>query len=801
MKSFIFICLALSAFTFSRAQTYFSPPNIISSGSPDPPWAIFAGDIDGDGDIDILEGDYNYRLVWYENLDGAGHFGPGKIISTTAGGLTSVTLADLDGDGDPDILATLGCNGKIIWYKNLDGHGTFSTAKLITGSLAFVEDAQAADIDGDGHPDIISASYEDGHITWFKNLDGHGNFGPGQVISTSIQGADRVRAGDLDGDGDADLVSDAYIGDFIAWHKNKDGRGTFDDAQIISGSIDAPMSIFTADLDGDGALDVLSASRYDGKIAWYRNLDGKGDFGPQRLLSDSIGGPNNVIACDIDNDGDMDVVATTMWDDNVIWFENLDGHGTFGPMNIITSGFDFPTSLFAADLDGDGDTDIMASSYNSDKLPWFRNITLKILAQPQNVSLCTGQPASFSTTAKDYTGFRWQVSTGSGFADLTDNSLYSGTATSVLQVAFADSTLSGNIYRCRIYNSMFTIYTQEVTLTFGDHSPPVISNYTENQIVYANNNCTSTLPDYTQSVTVTDNCDPSPTLSQDPIPGTSISGALNAITLTATDHAKNSSGVSFNIEVRDSVAPVITLHPGNQRTYATYKCNAVLADYAQSLIAADNCDTSPGITQDPPPGTLISGAYNAVTLTAADHSNNRTSVGFNVEVADTIAPVIVCPGSKTLDLEQGKDSYVVAGHEFDPVSGTDNCAVESVMNDLSHSGTLDGQVIPPGSATVTWQIADKSGNHAGCGFTITVNRAKRDLNIYPNPTEGSLFFEFGRDDITEITLFDQQGRTLIEKAVTQKIEEIDLSGLPSGLYLVRITALDEILTRKVAKLN
>ena len=73
--------------------------------------------------------------------------------------------------------------------------------------------------------------------------------------------------------------------------------------------------------------------------------------------------------------------------------------------------------------------------------------------------------------------------------------------------------------------------------------------------------------------------------------------------------------------------------------------------------------------------------------------------------------------------------------------------------------------------------------------------------MYPNPTPGNLFFEFNRDDITKIMLFDHLGKPLFERPVTQNIEEIDLSDLPEGFYIVRIEAPDEILIRKVAKMN
>ena len=79
-----------------------------------------------------------------------------------------------------------------------------------------------------------------------------------------------VYAADLDGDGDIDVLS---VGDgIIAWHENRDGAGDFGPQQVITTEADSARSVYAADLDGDGDIDVLSASRRDDKIAWYENL-------------------------------------------------------------------------------------------------------------------------------------------------------------------------------------------------------------------------------------------------------------------------------------------------------------------------------------------------------------------------------------------------------------------------------------------------------------------------------------------------------------------------------------------------
>ena len=122
---------------------------------------------------------------------------------------------------------------------------------------------------------------------------------------------------------------------------------SFASHDIVESEADGPNSVFAADLDGDGDVDVLSASDSDQKIAWYENTDGKGSFGQQRVITtEAETAPPHypLFAADLDGDGDMDVLSDSGW------YENTDGKGSFDREQIIATAV-----LAAADLDRDGD--------------------------------------------------------------------------------------------------------------------------------------------------------------------------------------------------------------------------------------------------------------------------------------------------------------------------------------------------------------------------------------------------------------------------------------------------------------
>jgi len=286
------------------------------------------------------------------------------VISTNVDVVESVAAADIDGDGYVDVLSASYGDDKVIWYKN-DGGENFDPREITTiadGANKVV----TADIDGDGDLDVLSSSFRDDSIIWYKN-DGSGNFNDYHNLYYHADGAKSVAAADMDGDGDIDVLSASFYDDKIAWHENN-GTGQFI-AHIIATNADGAQSVATVDMDGDGDIDVLSASYIDDKIAWYEN-DGNENF-TNHTITTSADGTRSVAASDVDGDGDIDVLSATQTNSNVILYKN-NGSQSF-TAHTISSNNNAPASVTSADLDGDGDIDVLSGSNNNNKIVWYKN--------------------------------------------------------------------------------------------------------------------------------------------------------------------------------------------------------------------------------------------------------------------------------------------------------------------------------------------------------------------------------------------------------------------------------------------
>jgi hypothetical protein len=333
--------------------------------------AVDISDVDGDGDPDIVTSSANDdTIAWYENLQ-VPFVWPKTIINVEFRAPASVFAADVDQDGDVDVLSASSNDDSIVFHDNLLGDGSLWIPRTITSVANEVRSVAAADLDGDGDPDVFSASLGDDRVAWYENGTIHrsASYPFTTVISTQDAGPGAVISADLDGDGNSDVVSASEGDDRIVLYANQAGDGSLWSPSTIA-DVPLPTSVFAGDVNGDGALDILAASAGSDSLSWYDNT---GTSWPQILISAASPAVASVHGVDLDADGDLDAVAASPGDDTVAWHENTAGDGSAWSAHILPALHDEPVTVFGVDMDRDGDGDVLAGFSGDHTLIWYEN--------------------------------------------------------------------------------------------------------------------------------------------------------------------------------------------------------------------------------------------------------------------------------------------------------------------------------------------------------------------------------------------------------------------------------------------
>lgn len=341
------------------------------------PRSAFATDIDGDSDTDILAiSRRDSEIAWYENDGSSQPTFTKRVINSEAYGALDLYATDIDGDSDTDILSAASVlNGasRLAWYENNGDSNPSFTQHTITNDLLRARSVSATDVDGDSDLDLFTASEFDDKIAWFENT-GSG-FADQQALTTSgfANFALDIFAADIDGDSDTDLLSASWRDSKIAWYENDGTADPHFSEQVVTTNAFAARSVHAADIDGDSDIDVLSASSGDNKIAWHENDGAANPHFTEQVITTNAEDARSVHAVDIDGDGDTDVLSASRGDDTIAWYENDGSTDPVFTEHVITNTASLTESVYPADIDGDGDTDVVFGSVGDDKIAWYEN--------------------------------------------------------------------------------------------------------------------------------------------------------------------------------------------------------------------------------------------------------------------------------------------------------------------------------------------------------------------------------------------------------------------------------------------
>jgi hypothetical protein len=325
-------------------------------------------DVDGDGIDDLIGGGF-----WFKHT-GGGKFAPEQIDPTMA--YTRAAAGQLVQGGRPELVFVPGdLDGPLNWYS-WDG-GKWVPHTLVE-HIVHGHNLQLADIDRDGNLDVFVGEMG----SWTNRVnnptarvlvffgDGRGNFKK-QIVSTG-QGVHECRIADLDGDGDLDIFAKPFRHNaprLVVWLNEGNFKAPLALDQWERHLIDDALPgkakrlfIEAVDLDGDGHVDLVSGN------AWHRNPGRIGGTWKKQEIGTGFG--NLATTCDVDRDGDFDLIGTTSeFQGNQFIVALNDGRGGFKLRTDLPAGTgDFLQGVVAARLQAGGNMVVLSWHKNTSGL-------------------------------------------------------------------------------------------------------------------------------------------------------------------------------------------------------------------------------------------------------------------------------------------------------------------------------------------------------------------------------------------------------------------------------------------------
>ena len=502
---------------------------------------------------------------------------------------------------------------------------TFSKHTIDAGANN-VTQTYAVDIDADGDMDVLAAYGGNNYIRlWKNNGDNPVTFTLEGSVSNAFSLPFSVYAADVDGDGRLDVLGAAQnVSDIAWWKQNLDG--TFTVQPLIDNNFNAARSVYAADVDGDGDMDVLGAALTADDIAWYEN-DGSENF-TKRIINSTFDGAMEVEAVDIDGDGDIDVLGAANNANDIAWWEN-DGSENF-TKHTIDNAFWGIYEVRAVDIDGDGDMDVLGAARYDDEIAWYENDGSENFTKRSIDASCD---ECLSVYAVDI--------------DLDGDIDVVGAASNDNKIAWYENDGSENFTKSTVdFTNAQAVYAADID---GDGAMDVLGG-SNGELAWFESSLVA-----------------GPTISS-----VSLNAANSELTVTFSENVYNTNGGSGDLEVADFALSISGGAAGVNATPASITKTAQNIWVLGLTLTGGTANGSETLTVVPAAGTAI---YNAAGNAASTSQSNNTA-SLTEKIAPTVTGVTSTTGNGSY--KQGETiAITVAFSEVVNVTGTPQLTLET----------------------------------------------------------------------------------------------------------------------------
>ncbi len=647
-----------------------------------------------------------------------------------------------------------------------------------------------ADLDNDGNLDLISGHSFD-TISWYRN-NGDWLFSEASILTTEMDIIRHVSACDIDNDGDMDVLAASRGDNTLALFKN-DGLGNFGDMIVITTDATQTRFIEGVDIDNDSDNDIIAS--YQNAIVWYENIDNV-SFGEEQIIL-NVSSEKMAIA-DMDNDGDMDICTTALSvNDGLIWLRN-NGDKTFTQEEVyFYYAPEYISSVSVFDVKGDGLKDIivvgsgikLAENIGGGKFHIFNSISSKLLSY-RVVDVCDLNKNNFGDIIVTPSESNMYLSQYNG-VDFNHTDLDFNNGYTFVKTRHGDIDNDGDLDI--IVGKFNQIY-------FFENFLPEILSQPQSKLVCVRENLSFNIEvkderyikwyekknddNYFQWIEENGETYMGVHTKQLSIyqPDISLQGALYFCRISYDGIRWVNSDIISLTFYEDTIPPSLT----TQATELVLTESAFTELYPEMVIdeLSDNCYYI---------DTILSKNFfscedigqNTIKITAIDGSGNQTEQNVTINVIDTIPPSLQ-PFSYKVELFTDKNSYLIEDNSYFPSLAYDNCSLFSLTNNFTNTETLKGASLPLGNTKVKWTATDYSGNHSYLNIEFSIIN-ENDYMIYPNPCSDEVFVEQKYYGKYNLSILDIQGKVLYrEDHVSDIKHKINTIILKKGYYIIII---------------